>query len=371
MIYIIAFSCSLLLLLLAEIKRFRGYVAHISVAIALAIPCLLAGLRDVSIGTDVRVYVEPLFEAAKASDSILEYYSSAEFAYSWAVTRISDMEFGFTLLGFISAKVFNSLPAFLLMIQALTIIPIYKGLRSFSKQQPVWLGMAVYYLMYFNQSLNMMRQWIAMAFLFYGFQFLTDGRYRRYFLNLAIAFLFHNSAVLGIVIFWVYQLVANENAYNKKVKVLLLLLIGVGSLISLDLFVGVLSLLGLRYGNYISGSLTLMPNQLLYRLPILLLLLWRWKYLKRADRFANFYLVMVAYDLLASQLTSIFGQSGRIGIFFSEYYMLAYPAICVASSSKKNRQTMRLFTLSYLCVYWWYMYVYMGAQETVPYVSIF
>lgn len=371
-VYLVGILLSLFLIYYADSQKFTGRETRISIVIALLIPCLIAGLRDKTIGTDVQVYVEPLFQTAQSAETFVSFYN-AEFykPTTWSYDFVNEFEIGFVALTYIIAKLFNSMPVLLFAIQALTVIPIYKGLRTFGNTQPVWLGMAVYYLMYYNQSLNMMRQWIAMAFLFYGFRFLTSDRYRRYFLNLVIAFLFHSSAVLGIAIFFVYRLVAKENAYNKKVKALLLVLIGVCSILSLDFFAGIVSWLGLRYDFYISGALKLMPNQILYRLPILLLLAFRWKYLKRTDQHANFYLVMLVYDLLASQLTSIYANSGRIGLFFSEYYMLAYPALCVSSTSKKNRQAMRLFVLCYLCVYWWYTYVYMGSSATVPYVSIF
>ena len=370
-VYIVAFLLSILLFYIADSQQYRGTGSKVCVGCALLIPCLVAGLRDRTIGTDVLVYVEPLFLEARVSDSFLEFYNSFIIKADtwWATTPVNEIEIGFTFLCYVAAKVFNSMPLLLFCIQALTVIPIYKGLRAFSDTQPVWLGMVVYYLMFYNQTLNMMRQWIAMAFLFNGFQFLRSRQYRKYFLFVLVAALFHNSAVLAIGVFFIHQLVARENSLNNKVTAFLLILIGVVMILSLEFFAKLMTTLGLRYGNYITGELMLMPNQILYRLPILFLLVWRWKYLKEHTPYAHFFLVLIIYDLLASQLTSIFPQSARIALFFSEYYLLAYPSICMASASKKNRQAMKLFTIAYLSYYWWYIYVLMNASETMPYLT--
>lgn len=49
----------------------------------------------------------------------------------------------------------------LFFIHALILAPIYLGLKRMKKSYPVYLGMLVFYLLFYNTSLNMMRQWIA------------------------------------------------------------------------------------------------------------------------------------------------------------------------------------------------------------------
>lgn len=369
-VYVLCFLVSVFLLYYAESQKFLGRASRISVIIAILIPCMIAGLRHETIGTDVTGYTKELFLVAQETGSFFEYLSSGYSLYSWDYTAVKDIEFGFVVLCYLSSKVLNSMQFLLFFIQALTVIPIYKGLRVFGKTQPVWLGMTVYYLLFFNQTLNLMRQWIAMAFLFYAFQFLLSNSYRRYFSIVVIASLFHLSAAIGVAIFAIYQLVAKENMHNKSLKVLLLIIIGVVVILGLPLVARVMEYLGLRYADYISGNLELMPNQFLYRIPILLILMLRWRYLRKNNCLTGLFLVVIAYDLLASQLTSIFSQSGRIALYFGEYYMLIYPAVCMASDSKNNRRIMRIFVMCYLCVYWWYTYVYGGSGETVPYISI-
>lgn len=370
--YVVGFITSIFLIYYAEAKKFRGREAKVAVFFSILIPCMIAGLRAASIGTDIQVYAEPIFITAQNSESFFEYWGSEFYMpRAWAYSFVNEYEIGYVILNYIVAKGLNSFPCFLFLLQLLTVYPIFKCLMDFRNTQPVWLGMIVYYLMFYNQTLNSMRQWVAMAFLFYGFQYLRKDSYPKYICCIFGAFLFHKSAILGLIIFAVYVLITKKSRLKKTVKAFILVCLGVIGIFSLDIIVIILRFLGLPYESYISGELHLMPYQFLYRIPIMLLFFVRWKYIKIYNQNTLFYLVMLFYDVLASQLNSIIGTAGRIGLYFSEYYMLTYPAICSASTSKKNRQVMRLFVLSYLCVYWWYTFVFSGWSQTVPYVSVF
>ncbi len=371
-IYIAGFLLSIFLFYYADSKRFMGKSTGICVVIGLLIPCLIAGLRDISIGTDARMYVEPLFVCAKTAKSFLEFYQSSIYSLlTYNNEPVASFEIGYLFLTYFTAKIFNSLPVLLFFIQALTVIPVYKGLRAFSNTQPVWLGMVVYYLMFFNQSLNMMRQWIAMAILFQAFPLIVKGQPWRYLIYMAVAMSFHYSAFIGLTVYFTYQLLTRGSTQIKMLKVWFVILLGTLMILSLDKLAALIALFSARYANYISGTITFMPNQLLYRVPILLLFLWRWRYLKQRSQHAEFMLVLVAIDLLASQLTSIYENSGRIACYFNEYYILEYPMLCQSSNYKGNRRVMRWMVIGYLSIYWWYTYVHMGSSETVPYVSIF
>lgn len=371
LVYIFGFLASLSMIYYAEKRQFLGTNAKVSVFFALLIPCLIAGLRHKTIGTDVQGYVENLFQTAESAGSFSDYFQSGYTQFGWDYMAVKDTEFGFALLTFLIQRIFGNMQVLLFVLQALTVIPVYKGLRAFEKTQPVWLGMAVYYLMFYNQTFNMMRQWIAMAVLFYAFQFLVNKSYRKYFVFVLIAWLFHASALFGIAIFAIYRLVASENKFGKAMKAFLICLIGVAALLGLDVVMRIMDMLGIKYGSYIDGTLTFMPNQIWYRLVLVLLLAVRWKYIKQTDRKVYFYLVAVVFDFLASQLTSIYAHSVRIGVYFSEYYMLVYPSICVATRHKNNKKLMQGIVLCFLCVYWFYVYVYGGTGQTVPYVSCF
>ena len=63
MIYIVFFLISCFLIWLSE-KSPSRYIGKLLAFIAILLPCILAGMRADTIGTDVRVYVEPMYNAA-------------------------------------------------------------------------------------------------------------------------------------------------------------------------------------------------------------------------------------------------------------------------------------------------------------------
>lgn len=71
--------------------------------------CLLAGMRAVGVGTDTRVYLMPVYEAAKRSHSIGEYLNSSFHAFTWTTDYVKDMEPLFPLLVLIVTKITGSL----------------------------------------------------------------------------------------------------------------------------------------------------------------------------------------------------------------------------------------------------------------------
>ena len=90
MIYIIIFAVSSLFLWLSEKSKSR-YTRKIFAFIAILLPCILAGMRADTIGTDVKVYVEPIYDAAKQSKNFSSYLNQQWF-YIWTYKYVHDFE---------------------------------------------------------------------------------------------------------------------------------------------------------------------------------------------------------------------------------------------------------------------------------------
>ena len=88
--YIIVFMISIGLFALSDRVIFTQRKPVVFVAVITL--CLLAGLRAESIGTDTRVYLVPIFEAAKKCHSLGEYLNSS------AVSFDCDKNYGLIVL---------------------------------------------------------------------------------------------------------------------------------------------------------------------------------------------------------------------------------------------------------------------------------
>lgn len=380
MIYIVCFLTSCGFFWLSE-KCKSKFARNSLAAIAILIPCVLAGLRADTIGTDVKVYVEPIYNAAKKSNSFSSYMGQSWF-YIWRYKYVHDFEIGFTILVFIIEKITGSLNMVLFFIHVLIVTPIYIGLRRIHKKTyPVCFGMLVFYLMFYNTSLNMMRQWMGMAILFMAFSYLIFGDKRKYCVLTLVACLFHTSAIMGFVIMLVYMYSSKKREYVKIANFKLdesmapikIFVYGCILLLSLNIITVVLRHIGLvKYIGYIQGDngLYILPNQILLRLPIIILFIIRWKRIAKEDRLVPFYGSMLVLDLLSSQLMSVNAYAFRISSFFSEYNIISYCALVYAGNRKyrANRYITLFYILAYIVYYWIYYYVITGTHATFPYV---
>ena len=127
-IYIVVFVISIFLLYLKNRVK-NKWLKKILIILALMLPCILAGLRHHSIGTDVDVYVSRLFDLAVRSKSFSDFLT-LKWWRVWTYVYVSDFEIGFTFFVYLISKMFSNLQVLLFFIQLLIIIPIYIGVRK-------------------------------------------------------------------------------------------------------------------------------------------------------------------------------------------------------------------------------------------------
>lgn len=375
-VYLISFALSVLLIAYAEKRRLRVFL--LVSAVALLIPCLVAGLRAQNIGTDVMVYVKPLTNAALSARNFAEYQDGYWFA-QWRNLYVQDYEIGFSALVYVVAKLTHSLGAVLFMIEALMVVPVYVALARDRKNIPVWLGMLVFYLMFYNTTLNMMRQWIAMAFLLLAFRMLLEKKWWLMGLFCVVGTLFHNTAVLAVPVFglfWVLWLCRKSRFVHNNLRLRsssmvngILFVVAVLAVLNLPVVLKVLSMVGLgQYSNYLQGEeIRLMLSQIVLRIPFVILILCSWRQFCSKDIAAPFYMAMLLLDIVISQLVSVDTNALRIGSYFSLYTIVWLPAVYRVTTPGVKRTTATVFAIGYMMVYWYYTYVIQLRNETYPY----
>lgn len=376
-IYLGCFSISVFLLYISEKCKTIKQKDIISF-LGLLIPCLLAGFRADIIGTDVNVYVKPVFNAARSSNNIFEYFQSGWY-WIWHYKYVYEHELGFTLMVYILTKIFNSLAIVLFAIEAFIISFIYAGLKENKKKNYVWIGMLTFYFMFYNNTLNMMRQWMAMSVLFWAFKYLKNRQWKRFIIANIFALCFHMSSIIGIVILILYRYINNSETikrkkiYKKKRKAFIRILTVTGFALVALLFAGtigqILDFIGLhRFAIYVNGSIHLLPNQFLIRAPFVVIVCYLWRGIVRKEPNSYFFLSMLLLDMVMSQLISITSYAIRIPYFFSEYFIYLCPVMWNTLRKKPNRVWVHLSLVAYLVIYWWFFYVFKGSSETVPYI---
>ena len=136
-IYIIVFLASCLCLYAKD--RARGFLAAFLTLIGITIPCLLAAVRDKTIGTDVTGYGMFVYRDTK-NVSLLEAFNIR-----------SDNPRGFVALAWLINLANGSFEVYLFIIELLIIVPAYFSISYFLKKD-TWVGMLFFYF-FFTRSL--------------------------------------------------------------------------------------------------------------------------------------------------------------------------------------------------------------------------
>lgn len=167
----------------------KNYYQYLSVYfVALFLACIF-GLRDISVGTDTKNY----------------YY-----LFNWFGSKITKekliFENGFCFYTILINKFFGNFSIYLLLTGLLIygniIISLCNLSKSPSKSIIIFFGLS-----FFAQSCNIMRQYIAMSFCLLAIVFLLKkNNIILFLLNVLIGFSFHKSAIIFLLIIFIYKI---------------------------------------------------------------------------------------------------------------------------------------------------------------------
>lgn len=373
LIYLLVFLISTLLIYIANKindsvgTRIRKKILYyVIVTIALLIPSILAGMRDFSIGTDVLVYGNAWFQNALQMVNF-QIYSA------WATS--SSIGYLYAAINFVVSRFTNDPHVLYFYISLLENVFVYWAIR----RQKDWLNapyaMLVYFLLFYNYNLNILRQGLATVVILWGFKYVREQKLIKYILTVWVACGFHNTAYFGIVIYLVYWIATNK--ISKNLKYLLI----VGFVLGLAFFKKIAGLLlahgilGDRYIGYIDGSVARggFFTQLLLSLPILVYALVVTLGKENSKLHGVFYLVILGSMMSVLNLNTAF--LSRLTQYINFMYIIFWPILIQNSNIRftgynieGSRKIVYVVVTFYLLIYWYIIYVYMKSGQTVPYI---
>ncbi|MCQ2120472.1 MAG: EpsG family protein [Fibrobacter sp.] len=356
-IYIVSFAISTLFFYIAttlqDVKQ-RWFM----VLLAIVPVAFVAGVRDDCIGTDVLVYGKDCFLDAVQS----RWYS--EIDLSWMIR----MEPGYLMLNYIVSRFTGNYHVFLGVLMAVQMFFVLKALMCFRNRMPIWIALAVYYLSYYNVSLNQMRQSLACAIVLYACTFAYKRKLIPFLLVVGIACFFHISALVAFLIYPVFIIFRKTQSYK-----LMWITVAMGIVMALLIqktVDWVFAAIGLSsdYGHYFKDSAHgFFITKFLVALPIPALFFYLRKiFFRKETIYLAFSLIVM---VIATQAEEIIGNDAeRIMSYFVWTQIFALPFICAHLNRFQCKITGILGVGYYFC-YWYYMFIYNGFQETYPYSS--
>lgn len=368
LVYIITFLFSLAMFKLANTNSKYSKIFSI---LGVLLPCLVAAFRSLSIGTDVQVYINLLFQTALKSNSFSSYAN--------LVSNVSDI--GYLLLTYLCSRITSNISLLFFFLELLTILPIYIALkRVYGKNNAVIWGMFLFFMFFFNQSLNMARQSIAISFFILAITYLEENKRKKYFLFSLIGYLFHSSCIVSIPIYLLYRYLNSEK--DRTIFKIMVTCI----LIALVFFLPNAFYLAYKFGIVSAGKYYLYVSQymresidisyiniIIYTFVFIYVILNK-NNIKNVFTNTKFFQFCAFISIIILQFGSIIKYSDRIGYYlFYPILFLVLPSTLNYKKDKKtkNEFSKRLFIFIVFTIYWLYWIVILKYNATYPYISIF
>lgn len=227
-----------------------------------------------------------------------------------------------------------------------------------------------YCFMFYQETYNMMRQWIAMAIIVFGIVYIYEKKLFKYCLVVFAAALFHRTAVIGILLYIIAELIRKKSSFKWQIFTVLaavFCVINVGSIV--EYFIGSGWIDG-RYMYYVTGNtLTFSFTETIVRIPPIALCAVLYLNLNRKYDFHKVWFLFMIIDLIICQLHSVMDFSQRIGSYFTISRMFELGA-AVKDGSQTQKLLVKILVMLYLLMFWYVYYVYFNFGNTYPYISI-
>ncbi len=317
----------------------------------------LAAMRSTDVGIDVKVYVEPYFYIAKRSTGFKSY-----------IVNASTLEPGYAILNYIGAKFFGNISGIFGLSMIATLVPVYFRLNEMKDSKDRFISFLIYLLLFYNLSLNLCRQAIAISIIFWGSKFLNTNRIK-FILCVVLAMSFHVSAIIGLALLVIK--VATEGLSSKLKEGLLLIALLTVIVLYDQIIFTILPLFLSNSDKYLSAFLSsdtgyLSTWNLIFKFLSVAMALFGYRCLKLKNYDIDFMLLVMVFDLLLYILTSYNGNAFRYGLYFNVFT----PVFLVAFKNTLGGQTRASYCWFVTLIYVFYFVnfnIISDSYGTVPY----
>ena len=368
MIYFFTFAISLVFMRWAYSAKTRNAFIWLSF-LSILIPTLLAGMRGITVGIDTSNYYVRVWERAERTESLGAFISL------YVLERRIWIEPLYMLLAGVIEKVTGDYQIFLFCIHSIIISCIYIGAyRLRHHANPVFI-LLLFYFLYYNYSLNISREFIAISIVFAAFKDIEDRKYVRYYIFVAIASMFHIVGILGVIPALINYLLfpSQKNiqvSFNRRLLVVVFLVaLGFGTLPLLRYVLNV-GILSSHYSTYVENSKSIPGSIIILLIAETVLLLFSWKTYRANNKEEGAELLFICSGvfLILYLIAPYISYGKRLAQFFSIINITTLGMITKSFQIKSNKTIIIAAVVLFVFVYWLYFYMYLNGSQTMPYV---
>lgn len=320
------------------IKKNKTIESLVLIIISIFLLCIVAGVRDIKVGTDITVYVTRLISVAEETTNLINYLN------------LSESDLLFSLIIFLGFKI-GDINTVLFMIELFVVIPIYMYAYLGKKEKSFTIIILVFFLTMYCISFNLMRQSLAMSFCILSYYFFDSQKKKKAFFLIIVAMLFHKTAFVFIGVLIINYLMKNKVKYRN----ISIILIVFGILISCQLMEYIVSIS--IYSDYLNRetqifSLGTIIKKLFWVLICVPFLMMK---TKNQEDYSNILLgTIYAFIALVFTATSFsIPGTGRLAYYFTNlsYFILIFEI----PKYFRERKIVLLILLMISVFSWWNM----------------
>ncbi len=375
-IYLAVFALSSFFTAIAQYssqkKQSGAFLAFSSIAILL--PVLLAAFRDPGIGTDTASYGINVWHSVLTNhrlDSLLHQYNNGYFP---------EVELIYLALNWFIAQFTDDIHVLFFALNLIVIGFIYKAAYDNRHKANMWQVMLFFNLLFYSNSLNLLRQYIAVAIGTYAYKFLETREWKKLIFWVIIMFLWHNTTIVFVALIGIDILFKIK---NKKINRIIYASIALSIYIlfvhfdEILLFIVNRGLIPYRFKAYLSqysDETFFDTTSTLLAFFMLAFFVYLRFYLKPNEN-KNELTTFFSYKAIATalNLTSMISKFVfRMSYFFSNITDCIFLPRALFMLKEKSRSRYYIFSTLFvlLCtVFWYFLYVKNGINQVIPYKS--
>ena len=379
LIYYVSLIGSVGLLFLSNLFAAQRHFSNILTYIVPLPMAIVAGVRNLTIGTDVLVYGNVNFYFAGQFSNLIDYIKF--------VRTLNGVEIGYSLLNFVVSRFSDSTNVFLFVLNYFTLMFVILALRKIKNYKYEILGLIIYFGFFWGNSLNAMRQSLAASIVLLAVAniiFTEDVSYKQPVLLILFASLFHQTALFALVLILIWFLIKK---YKTSFLTLVLFTFVIGSLMlvlvaspqrmmamfeALPFLSKYYSIFQSSGAMYLTSGGGMAVSTILERNAFILVLMILSVISKRTN-----FVEMPTLELLsvATILDFVFlfvgvysGLFARLGLYFSMVRVLSAGYFISRLGNVMIKFVLYIFVV-FISLYVFYLVTHSGSGQIYPYVS--
>lgn len=390
-VYIYSISLSLMLIWLTNkfiFKKNATFYWFFSI-ISLLPTTIIAGVRNLTVGTDIRHYIAPNFTAALNFNNLFEYVQFVTNTKSAYVDTVNHTEMGYSVIVYLVSRLTDNPMWLLFTLQAISVLAVYYSIYLLRLEYPkisITFGMLVYYTLFYGPSLNIMRQTVAASLVLLATMLLVRRHPIVAVVVFFIAIQLHISSLIGIVIFLIYLI--RTHKFKRSLKLTIpyfwyillcyIVVLEIGPIIFkgiqvFTMYIPILQKYSASFGSIggLSNRQTLLmvvSDLVIFAIIGLVDVIQKDKIIDSEDWISIFFFQITVITTLFYGMYSFQTVIPRLGLFFAVFRVVSYSYYF----SKINKAIVRIFCYILMIIVLFFVFFRItlsGSGEIFPYTS--